>query len=373
MLRLAFRNLFQSKARLLITAGGVALSLLLILTLDAIFQGVETQVSAYIDQTGADVFVAQEGVRNMHMASSSLPPTAQGQVAAVSGVASVTPILYVTNVISIADSRNVAYIIGLPDGAQAGGPARVVEGRGMPGPGDAVIDRSIAAKSGIKLGDRIKILGRTFAVAGLSTGTLNLVSSVAYISMQDFRQALGGSEAVSFLLVRAAEGVTPSDLAARIESQVGGVTAQPRTAFAAQERRVIRDMSTDLIAIMNLVGLLIGLAVMALTTYTATLSRRAEYGVLKALGARNADLRLTVVYQSVLSVALGFSVGLALTYLLAALVPLTGVSLLLQVTGQSLLKVGALSLLIAGTSAVLPVFQIGRLDPAVVFRGGSVR
>jgi hypothetical protein len=47
MLRLAFRNLFQSKARLAITSGGVALSLLLILALEAIFQGVEKQVSAY--------------------------------------------------------------------------------------------------------------------------------------------------------------------------------------------------------------------------------------------------------------------------------------------------------------------------------------
>jgi putative ABC transport system permease protein len=373
MLRLAIRNLFQSRARLVITAGGVALSLLLILTLDAIFQGVEKQVSAYIDQSGADVFVAQEGVRNMHMASSSLPATALGQVEAIPGVGSVTPILYVTNVVSVGDSRNVAYVIGLPGGAQAGGPARVVAGREVPGPGEAIIDRSIADKADVGLGGEVKILGRKFTVTGLSTGTVNLVSSVAFISMEDFRQARAGSDAVSFLLVRARDGVQPADLAARIEAQVSGVTAQPTSTFAAQERRVIRDMSTDLLAIMNLIGLLIGLAVMALTTYTASLGRRAEYGVLKALGARNADLRLTVVFQAMLSVALGFTAGLAMTLLLAAVVPLTGVNLLLQVTATSLLKVGAISLVIAGVSAVLPVVQIGRLDPAQVFRGGSTR
>ena len=373
MLRLAIRNLFQSRARLLITAGGVALSLLLILTLDAIFQGVERQVSAYIDQSGADVFVAQAGVRNMHMASSSLPASALEQVERVPGVRSVTPILYVTNVVSIGDSRNVAYVIGLPAEALAGGPARVVEGRGIPLPGEAVIDRSIAVKAGVGIGDVVKILGRTFTIAGLTTGTVNLVSSVAFISMADFREARAGSDAMSFLLVRALPGVSPADLAARIEAQVSGVTAQPTAAFAAQERRVIRDMSTDLIAIMNLVGLLIGLAVMALTTYTASLSRRAEYGVLKALGARNADLRSTVIFQAMLSVALGFTAGLALTYILAAVVPLTGVNLLLLVTGESLLKVGAVSVLIAGASAVLPILQIGRLDPARVFRGGIGR
>ena len=96
MLRLAFRNLFQSKARLFISVGGVALALLLILALDAIFAGVQRQVTAYIDYSGADIFVAQEGVRNMHMASSWLSASIGRKVKAVPGVASVTPILYLT-------------------------------------------------------------------------------------------------------------------------------------------------------------------------------------------------------------------------------------------------------------------------------------
>jgi hypothetical protein len=39
MIRLAFRNLFQNKIRLVISVGWVALALLLILSLDAIFTG----------------------------------------------------------------------------------------------------------------------------------------------------------------------------------------------------------------------------------------------------------------------------------------------------------------------------------------------
>ena len=54
MIRLAFRNLFQNKARLAISIGGVALALLLILSLDAVFTGVERQVTAYIENSGAD-------------------------------------------------------------------------------------------------------------------------------------------------------------------------------------------------------------------------------------------------------------------------------------------------------------------------------
>jgi hypothetical protein len=136
----------------------------------------------------------------------------------------------------------VAYIIGLPDQAAVGGPARVVEGRATPRPGEALIDRSIAVKAGVGMGDTVKILGRTFTIAGLTTGTLNLVSSVAFISMEEFKQARGGSDSPSFLLVRAQQGVSPADLAARIEAQVS--RDGPTTADLPQERRVIRDMST---------------------------------------------------------------------------------------------------------------------------------
>ncbi|MBI5828931.1 MAG: ABC transporter permease, partial [Chloroflexi bacterium] len=64
MTLLALRNLFQNKARLVISVGGVALALMLILSLDAIFTGMERRVTAYIDQSGADIFVSQSGVRN---------------------------------------------------------------------------------------------------------------------------------------------------------------------------------------------------------------------------------------------------------------------------------------------------------------------
>jgi putative ABC transport system permease protein len=120
---------------------------------------------------------------------------------------------------------------------------------------------------------------------------------------------------------------------------------------------------------MNLAGFMTGLAVVALTVYTATLARRSEYGVLKALGARNSHLYGVVLAQALYSVALGFAVGLAVTLLLSAIVPALGSNLPLQVGAASLLKVGTMSLIIAALAAVLPIRQIAGLDPATVFRG----
>ncbi len=372
MIRPAFRNLFQNKVRLVISVGGVALALLLILSLDAIFTGVEQRITMYIDHSGADIFVSQSGVRNMHMASSSLPESVRRKVIAVPGVAAVTPVLYLSNYVVMGDERNLTYIIGLPENAAFGGPWKVSSGRSRPGEGEAIIDRSIAVNSGVTLGDEVEILGEEFEVVGLSEETSSLVNSVAFISMDDFEDLRGSYDTFSFLLVQVNAGESPESVAARIQARVRDVTAQTREDFARQERQVVKDMSTDVITIMNLIGFLIGLAVMALTVYTATLARRAEYGVLKALGAHNGHLYRAVLAQAVLSVAFGFGIGLAITLVLSALIPGLGLSMVLEVSGASLLKVSGLSLVIAGMAAILPIRQIAGLDPAMVFRGNQI-
>jgi putative ABC transport system permease protein len=369
MIRLAFRNLFQNKIRLVISVGGVALALLLILSLDAIFSGVEKRTTAYIDNSGADIWVSQDDVFNMHMASSSLRDSVARKVKTVEGVASVSPIMYLTNNVVAGDERNLAYIIGLPENTKLGRPWKLLVGRDLPEEGQVVMDRSVAEKSGIGLGDEIEILGEEFEVIGLSEETSSLTNSIAFISSKDFENMRQSYDTFSFLLVKVRNGESPDVVTDRIEQKVKDVTAQTRTQFAGQERKVIKDMSTDVITIMNLIGFLIGLAVMALTVYTSTLSRRREYGMLKALGAHNKDLYVNVLAQAIISVILGFFFGLFITVLLTLALPLTPVNLTLEISFTSLLKVGGFSLIIAAISAVIPIRQIAGLDPAMVFRG----
>lgn len=369
MTRLAVRNLFQNPARLAISVGGVALALMLILSLDAIVAWIETRTTAYIDFSQADVWVSQEGVRNMHMASSSFSAALASGIERVEGVAAVTPILYLTNIVEAGDQSAIAYIIGLPDQARAGLPWMIAAGSARPGRGEAVIDQGVALASGLGLGDTVDILGEEFEVVGLSEGSASLTNSIAFISRRDFTHLLASPRVVSFLLVEVEPGQSAATVARHIEARVRGVTAQTREQFAAQERKVVRDMSTDVMTIMNLVGFLIGLAVMGLTVYTATLARRAEYGVLKAVGARASDLYRSVVAQALLSVALGLLVGLLFTLGLSAIMPLLSSNLGLQVRLVSVAKAGAAAVALAGSAALLPIRQIRALDPAMVFRG----
>src|SRR3990172_314011 len=352
---LARRNLARNRVRLLVSVGGVALALSLTLALDAIYAGVANQLTTYIDRSGADVWVSQPGVRNLHMVASWLPDSVIDQVQAVDGVAEATPILYSTDTITAADERAVAYVIGLPVEAPIGGPWDVVEGSDRVGPGEVIVDRGFARTAGVGLGDRVTVLGGEAATVGLSEGTARLVNSVAFVSFDDFRAMRADAPVVSFVLVKVAHAAAPDAVAADIERRVVGVTAQPRAGISAEERRLVTDMSADIISIMNVIGFVVGLAVVALTVYVATLARRREYGVLKALGTRNRILYRVVLVHAVLSVAMGFLAGVAFTGLLALVIPRTGLDLELSISAASLAKVGSFAAVIAGVAAILPL------------------
>ena len=367
---LARRNLVRSRVRLIVSIGGVALALTLVLALDAIFEGVSRQLTSYIDRSGASVWVAQSGVRNLHMVASWLPGPVTDEVRGVDGVAQAEPILYATDSIAAGEEESWAYVIGLTPSASMGVPWDVVEGSGRPGPGEAVIDARFARRAGVGLGDAVMLLGRDFRIAGLTEGTASLVNSVAFVSFDDFAARRGGDPAVSFVLVRAAETAQPGDVVAAIEQRIDGVSVQTNEAFAQAERRLVLDMSGDVISIMNVIGFVVGLAVVALTVYVATLALRREYGSLKAFGAPNAYLYRVVLTQAGLSVAIGFAAGIAITAALSLLVPRSGVNLELAISGESLAKVGIVAAVIAGLAALLPIRQIAGLDPVVVAREG---
>ncbi|MBI2765938.1 MAG: FtsX-like permease family protein [Chloroflexi bacterium] len=371
MLRLAIKNLVQNKARLIVSVGGLGLALTLILVFGAVFDGAKSRLTVYIDKAGADVWVAQDGVETMHMSNSFLPATVTDEVKSVPGVQEAVPILYATDIIQANGKETLSYVFGVPDNAPLGKAFAIVEGASMPGPGEVIIDHSIAASSGLKVGDEVTVLGQMMKIVGLTSDTSSLASSVAIVRFDDFTKARGGDNGtISFVLVKVSAGESAAAVASRISEGVSGVTVQTREQFAAQERKLVMDMSGDIINIMNIAGFLTGFAVLALTVYVATIARRKEYGVLKAIGTRNRLLYLVVLVQALLSVALGLVAGVALTLLLSEVVPRFNESMVLTLSSASLLRVAIVSVVIAGLSALLPARQLAGLEPVAIIRRG---
>lgn len=370
MFRLAVANLVQSKTRLLVSAGGVGLALTLILFFGAIFTGAQGRLTIYIDKAGADIWVSQEGVQTMHMAESAIPIATIEEVKAVPGVAEAVGILYTSDILEANGNKNIAYVFGVPEGASLGSPWNIREGKSQPGPGEIIIDHAIAKQLGVGLGDQVTAVGQRMTVIGMTSGTSSIVSAVSFVRFEDFAAMRGEGTVASYVLVTVDPGESVHAVRNRLSEDVRGVTVQTKEQFAGNERELVGDMSGDLIAIINNAGYLTGLAVVVLTIYVATVARRKEYGVLKAMGVRNYRLFEVVVVQALLTVGIGFLTALGITLLLTVAIPQVNELMVLKISGSAVAQVGVVSVILAGLAALLPATQLGRLEPAKIVRRG---
>lgn len=348
---LARRQLLARPTRALAGVTGIAVALLLVLALKAIFAGMEQRLTAYISRSGADVIVAQRGVDTMHMTESALPAGVVARIGRVPGVAKARGILYVPTLVERDGKRALAYLVG-------------EQGRRAPGRGEIFPDRSFGAS----IGSTVSALGRPFRVTGELEGTASIANFVAYVSFADLARALRSPGIVSYVLVRAESGVAPETLAARVERTVPRVTASTREEFLRSERRVVGDMATDVVNGMILVGFVIGVAVAGLVAYGATLSQLRDFAVLRALGLRARRALVLVLAQVAATVAAGLALALLLVWLLALLLPQLSATLAPVVRPSDVAQTVAVAAAVAAVAASFPVIRVARIDPASVFR-----
>ena len=360
---LARRQLFARPGRTLAGLAGIATALLLVLALKAIFAGMEGRLTAYIDRSGADVIVAQRGVDTMHMTESALPEGVAAGVASVAGVGEARPILYVATMLERGEARGIAYLIGDDSG---GAPIPLVAGR-RPRSGEVLLDRGLARSLGVEAGSTVQALGRTFRVSGEVEGLASITNSVAFAPRRELARLLVTPEVVSYVLVRA-RGVAPEALTGRIERAVPGVTASTRAEFARSERRVVGDMSTDLVRAMIFVGFVIGVAVAGLVAYSSTLAQLRDYAVLRALGLRARRALGLALAQVGAMVVAGFALALAVVILLSLVLPKLSPALALAVRPGDVAQALAVAGAVAVAAAAFPVVRVARVDPASVFR-----
>jgi putative ABC transport system permease protein len=257
----------------------------------------------------------------------------------------------------------LSYIIGFDPDEPLGGPSDVVAGSKQLRRDEVIIDRAVARKQELALGDMVEIFGQEFTIVGITEGLTNIMNSVTFIRLKDF-QSLRSGDAISYALLTVKPGTDPGGVAEAITARNDDVLALSR-----EERQIIKDMAVEILNIMNLSGLLIGLAVTALTLYTSTLRKRQEYGVLKAIGAKNERLYIVVIAQAFFSLSLGFLGATSLVWLMGQVLPLMIPGMAMTLTPSGVIKVLLLSLAIGIVAALAPAWQISRLDPAQVFRG----
>lgn len=357
------KNLFSEPRRAALGIVGAAVALLMVLAIEGIYAGAVRQLTRYIDTSPAAIFVAQRGVRNMHMASSSLPLSQVDRIRGLPGVDWVDPILYAPADLATIRGEQLSYVIGYEPG-RPGGPASLSEGA-APGVGQIVLDERAAANLSLRVGDRVRALGKVWAISGLTTGLTNIANTVSFIRFDELAAARGTEGRASYLLV-GTKG-QPDALASMIE-RATGLTALSRQRFSAEEADLAKDMMARVIQVMTLSALLIGLAVVGLTLFVSTLSRLREFGVMRALGSKRARLAAVVLSQAAWTVGLALVAAVALALILGAVLDRTGGNVSLVLSSSAVARVAVGALVLGAIGALMPLFKVWRVDPATVFR-----
>ncbi|MBI4261230.1 MAG: ABC transporter permease [Actinobacteria bacterium] len=367
MWHLAWRNLLREPARLALSAAGVAFSVVLMLSLLGLYNSFERRVERYYQGVGADLWVAQSGTANFFNSPSVLPASARGEVAGIVGVASVRP--YLGRIVAFRQGGEEfrTFAVGIAGDERVGGAITVVEGTARPGPGEIVIDRVLAKNTGLSIGDRVRIRDLRLRVAGVSAGGDMVAFQYSFVAMSEARRLQGTVGVVNFLLVELLRGADPTAVARRIEDRLPDAEAWTEGQVIDRNQGVIEDAFLPMVAVLLAIGFVVGTAVIGLTTYSAVLEKRREYGVLKALGATfGAGLR-AVLSQSAIAGATGYLLGVAAGLAVGRWVPGAVPQFTIDIDGRHLVGVLALAGAMVLASVFFPLRRIGRIDPAEVF------
>src|SRR5215204_5039148 len=363
---LALRNLFHNKVRLLLSATGVALSVMLILILGGFLSGVYTQATAYLDNTPGSVVVVQGGIKNFFAASSVLPPGTVTSVRKTKGVSRALGIASQFVIFELHDEKQGAQVVGY-DPKSGGGPWELYEGHGVRADYEVVVDRALAKTHDISVGDELSVGERDFTVVGISEETSMWAAGLMFVRKDAAEELMGAPGATSLLLVSPEDGITPATLRERLDA-LPGTDALLKSTMAANDEKLFARIFGGPLKLMVGISLLVGALVVGLVIYTATVERQKEYGVLKAVGARNRTLYLVVTTQALITAGLGSALGVGFAYgaswIIVALRPEFLVAIEPQAVGWALF----VGIVMALLGAILPVRTIAKLAPAEVFR-----
>jgi putative ABC transport system permease protein len=344
----------------------VALALMLIMLLNGFQAGMERQISAYLDHAPGTLVVTQEGVSNLLGATSLLPPGTTRATRQLAGVDRAVPILAQFVILDLHAKKQPIYLIGY-DPTVGGGPWRLAAGREPQADTEVVFDRVLARRHDLVLGDSFALLGQDFTIVGLSDGTTSWMTSYVFVRKTAIEALVRVPEATSMLLVTLAPGSPGAAVQSQLE-QLPGVDVLPKTQIIANDMALITRVFSAPLRLMTTIAFLVGTLMIGLVVYTASVERQKEYGMLKAVGARNRLLYRVVTMHAVIIATLGA--------LLSSVLVVGAAQLIMGLRPQFLIVVdpadAAIALLaglvMALLAALLPARAVAHLAPAEVFR-----
>ncbi|MDZ4755593.1 MAG: ABC transporter permease [Phycisphaerae bacterium] len=394
----ALKMLFGDVAKFYGILLGLTFASLLISQQSSIFVGLMSRTVGFVRDTGqADLWIFD---RDKLFVDDQKPlrDTEVDRVRSVSGVAWAVPLF--KGLLSAklpSGERETCDVIGIDDATLIGGPPTMIEGRiedlrrpeaividetsragklALPAelaPGDVLFDfdpndRSVVRRP-MQVGDVLELNERRAVVVGIARTTPTFQNQpVIYTTYSRAKQfAPANRRTASLVLVKALDGVDPSELARRIEADTGLLAMTPdEFSWRTLDYWVSQTGIPINFGIAIMLGFLVGVAIAGQMFYNFTLDNLKYFGAMKAMGASTQRLLGMVALQASVAAFLGLGIGLGMTSLFGLNV--AGDRLAFRMVWQIPVITAVAVVIICVGSAVLSMIRVVRLDPSEVFK-----
>lgn len=371
---LAIRNLFHDKLRLAVTLTGIVFSVVLVAVQAGMFIGFTNTTANIIENSGADFWITKKGVPFIEVA----PPFSEQKLhraRAVPGVAEAHKYIvqFTGWKIHTGEQQNCE-LVGFDPASSMGGPWNVVEGNAedLRQPFTVMIDRFYAKRLGAeKVGDTVEIARNRARIVGFTEGIRTFTTTpLVFASLKNARHYTGiPDDMAQFVLVKASPGTDLPKLQALLQQELTGVEVWTREGFArATTNYWMFGTGAGIAVILGaLLGLLVGVVVVAQTIYAATMDHIRDFGTLKAMGASNWYVYRVIFLQAIVSAVIGYGIAMAFVLFVADKAAAGGANIVLP--AWVLAGVFVVTVLMCLTAALVSINRVTKIDPAIVFKG----
>ena len=373
---LAIRTLMYDRGKLVAGLVGVIFSVVLVNVQGGLFIGLMSKSTLLVDRSGADIWVGQQGMHNVDFAH-EIPQRWIHRIRGVEGVEEAEPMRIQFSEMTLPNGGfESVVVIGIDENSkfELGKAFDIVEG-----PSDAltfadavIVDQCDADKLlDPAIGDVREIGGQRVKIAGKCRGILSfLVTPYVFTSYERSAELTGTDpDMTSYFLVKISDQANVEEVCQKIRQRLANVTVMPTGDYAATSLNFW--MSRTGIGLSfgaaTLMGLLVGLVMVAQTLYAMVLDRINEFATLKAIGATERELIMLLIAQSTVVAVIGIAIGTGMSALMQTMLstPRSEISIPMKLYVAS----AVLVFLICMLSSALPYLRVRRVDPHAVLQG----
>jgi putative ABC transport system permease protein len=364
----AVRTLRSQPLRLVLTIGGVALCVVLMFFLLAVYRGVADGSVEYIRQNPTDFWVLQRNVTNILRGSSLVSLTCRETILKIPGVDSASPILLLLTTIRKGSRVRTVFLTGFDPEKGRGGPPKIVEGRTVRRDDEIVLDRAFARKFGFRTGDSVDLQGRALKVVGISTGTNAFVIQYAFVTLALAQKIVGFPGIVSGFMVSAETKNQLGKVANRIQDALPGLAVYDHATFLENNIQEMKSGFLPLLYTVAAIGSVVLTVILSLLLSVNILERRNDFAILKTLGAPRGFLGRIIVVQALLISSAASLVGILVFFPLVSLIEKLSPEISTKSTPGQILAVVVAVACMSLISSSISIQKLRRIYLLEVFR-----